>query len=47
MEQKQPKSTLVVESKQIERKEPSQPKERRLRLDTLESRVAPNALWGD
>jgi hypothetical protein len=47
MQQKQTKSTTVVETKRTERKEPSQPKERRLHLDTLESRVAPSALWGD
>ena len=45
MEQKQPKSTQI-EPKQTERVE-KQPERRRLRLDTLETRVAPNALWGD
>jgi hypothetical protein len=46
MEQKQPKTQVTIEPKQVEREE-ERPERRRLRLDTLESRVAPNALWGD
>ena len=45
MEQKQPKNKMI-EQKPVERVE-ERPERRRLRLDTLESRVAPNALWGD
>jgi hypothetical protein len=46
MEPKQPKTNGTIEQKPSERVE-ERPERRRLRLDTLESRVVPNALWGD
>jgi hypothetical protein len=46
MERKQPKQNLAVEPKKVERIE-ERPERRRLRIDSLENRVAPNALWGD
>jgi hypothetical protein len=46
MEAKQPKQNNPIETKRVERLE-ERPERRRLRLDTLESRLAPNALWGD
>jgi hypothetical protein len=46
MERKQPKQNPTNEPKPVERVE-ERPERRRLRLDTLESRLAPNALWGD
>jgi hypothetical protein len=46
MERKQPKQWVTIEQKPVERVE-ERPERRRLRLHTLETRVAPNALWGD